>query len=102
MRAARARFRRRARGPPDLLLRRGSKMRTLARFGCAAVFGFALGTTCTLGQVGIDFNGSPSESISLQAGDSVVFHVIGSAGAPFAALISPETRFEVTAYGLLL
>jgi IPT/TIG domain len=75
---------------------------TLARFCRAVIFGSALCTACTFGQVGIDFNGSASSPALFHPGAFVDFHVWGPGGAPFAALISSEPLFEVTPYGLLL
>ena len=68
----------------------GSMQWTLARVGSAAVFGLALCTACTFGQVGMDFNGSVESPALYHPGEFLDFHVTGPAGSPFAALISPH------------
>src|SRR5688572_21763564 len=83
--------------PPHLLFRRGL-MKTLAGFCSAAIFGVALCTASTFGQVGMDFNGSTASPAVFHPGDLVEFHVYGPPGAPFASLLSPAPRFEVTPY----
>jgi hypothetical protein len=65
------------------------------------VIGLALFTHSTFGQVGLKFNGSSATPLVLQPGDVAVFQVTGPPNAPFAALISPQTLFEITPYGIL-
>src|SRR5262245_42293669 len=91
-----------ARAPCPVLDRRGSMTGALARSGSVVVVLGLLCTPSTFGQVGLNFNGSSASPLILQPGDVALFQVSGPPNAPFAALISPQPLFEVTAYGILL
>ncbi len=53
-------------------------------------------------QGSIDFSGQQTSPRVFTGGEATVFHVNGTANAPFAVLVSEASTFEVTQYGTLL